>query len=206
MHDINKESCVLRRTTMKKMVILLGLAMFMATSASAVIDPDPNMMGLYWDTNADMPCTPAVGYPVNMYIILTNPTGDSLGGFECAYTIEGAAQPYILSALFTNPDALDVAAGFQNFIVGFGSPQPTTEATILATISVLNAASMDLGFYLHQSSPASVDGVLPVILSDGELMTVGTSTGAGELTAVMGADCVVATEEASWDSVKSLYR
>jgi hypothetical protein len=191
---------------MKKLVVLLGLAMFMATSAFAVVDPDTDMMGIYWDANADMPCTAAVTYPVNMYIILTNPSVETIGGFECAFTIEGAMQPYLLGAVLP-ANALDVAAGFQNFIVGLGTPLNTTEATVLATISVLNAAGMDLDFYLHQASPPSIDGVLPVIVSDSVLMTLGTSSLPGSVTAHMGSNCtVVATEDASWDSVKSLYR
>ena len=41
---------------MKKLVVLL-LASLVATSAFAVIDPDPNMMGVYFDRNADQNCS-----------------------------------------------------------------------------------------------------------------------------------------------------
>ena len=37
---------------MKKLVVLL-LASLIATSAFAVIDPDPDMIGIYFDTNAE---------------------------------------------------------------------------------------------------------------------------------------------------------
>ena len=191
---------------MKKMVILFGLAMFAATSAFAVVDPDDNMMGMYWDLDADMPCMVPVAAPVPLYIILTNPTMDAIGGFECGFTMDAAVAPFILAAEFANPQALDVASGFQNFIVGFGAPTTCTEATLLVTLNVGNFAGVPVDFYLHQASPSSIPGILPVLLlEDNSLMQVSTPNPGG-ITAQQTVDCVVATDNVSWDSVKSLYR
>lgn len=43
---------------MKKLVVLL-LVSLMATSAFAVVDPDPDMIGVYFDATADNNCTTA---------------------------------------------------------------------------------------------------------------------------------------------------
>ena len=57
---------------MKKLVVLL-LVSLMAASAFAVTDPDPNMIGVYFDTDANDNCM-IVGpsTPFNAYVILTN--------------------------------------------------------------------------------------------------------------------------------------
>ena len=67
---------------MKKLVILL-LASLIATSAFAVIDPDPDMMGIYFDVDADINCFTT---PANVlffaYLILTNTTAPAINAYE----------------------------------------------------------------------------------------------------------------------------
>lgn len=191
---------------MKKLAMLLTFALIVAASTSfAGLDPDDNMMGLYWDLDGENPCSASSPTPTNLYLLLTNPTMDSIGGFECGIDMIGSA--YLLAANFANPQALDVASGFQNFIVGFGAPTACTQNTLLVTLSVMNVGA-DLEFYLHSANPASIEGVLPVILlADDTMTTIGTSTLPGGMTAQMGANCEpVDTEETTWDSLKGLYR
>ncbi len=192
---------------MKKIAALFCLITLVSTSTFAVADNGPDIMGLYWDLEADMYCIPPVAAPVDLYIILSNPTMDAIGGFECGFTMYSAVAPYILSAIFANPQALDVASGFQNFIVGFGAPTTCTEATLLVTLSVGNFAGVDVDFYLHEATPASIEGILPVILlTDDSLVTVGTNHIPGTVTAQQSIHCVMATDNVSWDGLKSLYR
>ena len=191
---------------MKKLAMLLTFALIAAASTSfAGLDPDDDMMGLYWDLDGESPCLASSPEPTNLYLLLTNPTMDSIGGFECGIDMVGTA--YLLSATFANPQALDVAAGFQNFIVGFGAPTTCTQNTLLVTLSVMNIGA-DLAFYLHAASPASIEGVLPVVLlADDSMITLGTSTLPGGMTAQMGANCEpVDTEVTTWGSLKGLYR
>ena len=196
---------------MKKLVVLLGLAMFVATSAFAIVDPDDNSMGMYWDLSADTVCMEYLPGPTNLYIILTNPTMDSIGGYECAYDMApvGGGAPYILSATQSVVNHLDVAPGFQNFIVGFGGPLTCTEATLLVTLSVGNfAGASACDFFLRNADPSSIDGnMYPIVLNaDNSYTVVGPSGGDG-VTAAFGVTCgVVDTEEVSFDSVKSLFR
>ena len=192
---------------MKKMLVLM-LSLMVASSAFAVIDADPDMLGIYFDEAADVSCTSATPYAtVVTYVIMTNPSNATIGGFEFGYDVDGAAQ--VLSTVFP-PNALDVGSA-ANHIVGLGAPLETTEATILATISVLNmdAAMGPIYFSLHGSNPSSIDPMLPTILfGQGNLMTLGTSTLPGTFSAVINGICedVVATEETSFDALKSLYR
>lgn len=194
---------------MKTLLILtlFGLTLFMAPGAWAVLDTDDDMMGMYWDLAADMPCVPLMYGPADLHIILTNPTMDAISGFECGISMETVVDPIILSYTFPNYNPL-IPGDPQNLIIPFSTPLPCTEATVLVTYSIFNAAGVDIGFFLHEANPPSIPGVLPVILLlDGTIRQVGTSSLPGSVTAFMGVGCsVVATEEASWDRVKSLYR
>lgn len=193
---------------MKKLVVLLMVSLI-ASSAFAVVDPDPDMVGMYFDPMADTYCFTAAPYAtVIAYMILTNPTMDAIGGFELGYHFTGAAM--VLSTTFTNPQALNVG-GPDNMIVGFGSPQVCSEATVLATLSVLymDTTMGPVYFYLTGTEPSSIDPTLPTLLmTDDSLVTAGLSTLPGTAGATINGICgdIVDTEDASWDGVKSLYR
>ncbi len=63
-----------------KTLLLILLALFVATTTFAVVDPAPNSMGLYFEENADVYCVDGVDYleHVTIYLILTSPTADFL--------------------------------------------------------------------------------------------------------------------------------
>ncbi len=193
---------------MKKRVVLL-LSLFVASSALAIVDNDPNMLGIYFDLNADITCledvTPYAQVPA--YVILTNPTFEFLGGYEFGFQVEGNA--IILSAIMEG-QALDVGSA-GNHIVGLGEPLLTSEITLLSTLTVLysDTALAPVLFFLGGTDPSSLDPMLPTILyGEGELMSLGTSSVPGSPCAVINGVCedVVATDNTTLDSLKSLYR
>jgi hypothetical protein len=195
---------------MKKMGIFLFASLLFASTAFAVIDQDPNMLGLYFDLTADTNCMQDVGQNdmVMAYVMLTNPTFEELHGFEFGYDVTGNAM--VINTALANPQALDVGS-LGNHIVGFGSPTICTEATLLVTLTVLymDSAMAPVSFDLGDSYPSSNDLGLPtLLLADSVLMPVGFSTMDGSNVAVINGLCedVVATDKASFDSVKSLYR
>ena len=72
---------------MKKLVVLL-LASLVAMSAFAVIDEDPNSMGIYFDRTADNNClTTPSSVPFFTYLILTNPTPQAVNAYELGLDI-----------------------------------------------------------------------------------------------------------------------
>lgn len=194
---------------MKKLLVLV-LAMAFAGSAFAIVDEDPNMVGMYFDMTADNYCADAAAYAtIPAYLILTNPDFDALYGFEVGYETEGGAIN-VLSTTFANPQALDVGQP-GNHIVGFGAPTTCEPATLLATLSVLymETAGAPVYFTLTGTEPSSNDMGLPtLLLAGGELITAGYSTIDGMYVATINGVCedIVATDEITFDGVKSLYR
>jgi len=193
---------------MKKLVILL-LSLLVASSALAVIDTDADMMGIYFDETADANCITGVApySQIPVFVIMTNPSVDAIGGFEFGYELEGEA-----TVLSTTLPENNIDVGYPgNHIVGLGSPLATTEATIVATLNVMymSTTNTPVSFTLHGSNPSSIDPALPTILLDGgDLMTLGTSTLPGTMSALINGVCedVVTTDEKTFDNLKSLYR
>jgi hypothetical protein len=193
---------------MKKLLVLV-LAMVLASSAFAVVDPDTNMVGFYFDETADTVTADVASFAsIPVYAIFTNPSFDALYGFEFGYAIDGIAM--VTGTTYANPQALNVGQG-NNYIVGFGAPTVCSEATLLLTMNIFNtdAAAGPIAFTMTASEPSSNELGLPTMLAaDGLELPVGFSTIDGVHCAILngGGEEVVATEPVSFDSVKSLYR
>ena len=72
---------------MKKLVVLLMVSL-MATSAFAVVDEDPDMLGVYFDANADFnEFAVAPSTPFFAYVMITNPSASEVHGLEFGYDV-----------------------------------------------------------------------------------------------------------------------
>jgi hypothetical protein len=209
---------LIRRHNMKKLVVLL-LASLVATSAFAVLDPDPDMMGIYFDTNADNNClTSPSGVPFSAYLILTNTTAPAINAYELGLTVVVPAgleaSLFRLSSTIANGAISGVDVGTNgplggDFIVGLAGPLPAQPALILHAFQYLPFAPMSIEFFLGASSAPSIPGDFPVVqnANGSILMQVGQSTGGPDnAVATVNTGCVVGVEEASFGSVKSLFR
>jgi hypothetical protein len=202
---------------MKKLVVLL-LATLVATSAFAVIDPDPDMVGIYFDTTADNNCFmtgPSV--PFFAYFIATNPVPGAINAYEFGFNnavpagMEGML--FMLASNIGNgADGVDVGTHDPlggDYIVGLAAPIATTEATVLHSWQYMLLAEIPVEMFIFQSSKPSIEGVYPVLQnSEGSVLyQAGQSTGGPDVpVATVNLDCVIGVEDASFGSVKSLFR
>jgi len=193
---------------MKKLLLLIT-GMLIAISAFAVVDPDDDMMGFYFDFEADNPWVDGIPpySQVPMHLILTRPTADFIYGFEAGHHFVGEGM--ILAADFAAPNIINVGDNM-NLIVGFGDPYPTSSATLLVTFTVMymDTTMAPVEFFLHGSDPSSINPLYPVILlADGVLQSVGLSFGQGSCAVINGGGCGgLPVDKVSIDQVKSLYR
>ena len=193
---------------MKNLVILVLAGLLFANVGFAVVDPDTNSMGFYFDANADVYEFFAPPFTmVQVYVILTNPDFNALIGYEFGYNIVGN---YMLSGTILMGTApIDVGGGLGNHIVGLAAPMPTTPATILCNLVIFLMDPLPVAFTLSGSVPSSVGSNLPaVLLVDHVITSIGTSSFVGEplVNAYINGTGVVDIDEASWGQVKSLYR
>lgn len=201
---------------MKSLQVLLAVCLA-TTSAFAVIDPDPDMMGIYFDLNADENClTIGSNEPYNAYLILTNPTSSGISAYEFGLEIvvPGGMENLIfrLGSFAGNapsPGWVD-KTGFLggDYIVGLGYIIPAAPATILHRWNYMVLDVIPVEMYIHSASTPSIPGDLPIVLTDeGNLMQVGLSTGGPDIpVATVNTDCVVGVEGVSFGGVKALFR
>lgn len=195
-----------------KILLSMVLLLLMAGSAFAQLD---NSMGLFFSdtelseemTNAD----PVVSAPFNAYIALLMPTQETVGGYECMLT----ADPNLLALAVTGPNGWTNFGGNFNHLAGYGTPIPSTDDVVLCTFQFLYLVATPSDIVMGPSDPSSVGGAGPAI-ADGEnpdiLITCNYTSGpdAGGLVATLYGDGItfppsVATQNASWSGVKSLF-
>jgi len=199
-------------------IVFAVLLMFLFTGhTGAVVDPDPNSLGVYFDLNADvnyLDVAPDTEFWA--YVTLTNPTWDNVKAFEFGYelVVPAGMEGMIFRLADTLPPTSvscgpgpDILQG--EYINGMGTPYPTSEATILVKLLYLTLAPMTIDFYLGPTSVPSVPDGLPAIQNaDNFIMAVGVSSGDVNLPVaeVNTGHQPVAAENATWGQVKSLYR
>jgi hypothetical protein len=207
-----------RGIIMKTLLVLL-LSCLVAVPAFSVIDPDPDMLGIYFDQNADDNCLMVGTDPFFAYLILTNPTVAAINAYEFSFEnciCTGTDQFFFMTAsniAHGAVEGLDVGVHDKlggDYIVGLAEPLVTSPATILHSWQYLSTAIQPIRMFLGPSSVPSIPGGLPVI-QDAEtstLMTVGLSTGGPEIpvATVNFDDCVVSVEHRAWGEVKALFR
>jgi hypothetical protein len=206
---------------MKKFAILLALSM-VASSAFALIDEGNSSLGFYFDNQGDVNCfAPTPFVPFTAYVIIANPQVQNMGGFEFSWRFnpQPAAAP-IITGFVLPPQALNIGTNY-NVIVGLGGGLITSEATVVASISMIATAAIPADTYVQvgPATPAShplhaaynnfnnpaeiidlnfstVDGVANVINAQGFVVPG---------VARMACAGPIATESATWGSVKALF-
>lgn len=198
---------------MKTLVIVL-LALALPVASAAVIDPDPDLLGIYFDTQADINCLQVdSGTSFSAFVILTNPSAGSIDAFEFGYENEFDSNYYGMLALLgaiLPPGSINVGSGDASggdYIVGLASPMPPATALVLCTWEYLVLDKFPVLMYLGPSSTPSLPGGLPVVQeAGGDLMTVELLTGnANRPVAAVNSACG-SQVDLQWGALKSTFR
>ena len=194
---------------MKKLILPLVI-LLLSTTAFAQIDPDVDMMGIYFDTGANMVCANLPLYVYSSaYVCITNASAPSgVSGFEFHVDI---SPPPIIPPVYTLPaGALNVMSP-PNFVVGVVSPLPWMPSIPVVEISIMPIDPSPIYFTLSGVIPSSFVGGFPgyaVGNDPADLRSCGYSVGSPDICAIAnGPDCFVVSSEArTWGSVKSIFR
>ncbi len=216
---------------MRKLIALTALSLLIApVAAAAPVDPTPNGVGIYFDTEGISNCAYAEPYTnLTAYVLLTNPTSASIIGWEAALLINPTSFPAGIT-FDIGPDALNVFT-VPNFNVGYLQPHSGNPITLLTITTFYLGGPVVLG--LGSANPCFpgpdpcldyVDGVdqsllvqfVPSVTLPWTLPAYGfggpapsyfcyAMAGVNAMGAP-GSPCAeVAVEEASWGGVKALY-
>ena len=192
---------------MKKLLALT----FVVMVAGGALAQDDNMMGMFFAEPFVSENTNFVNTfsPFDAYVVLLNPTVESVGGYEVGIGM-GAAPPFVLGV--TGPNGWTNFGGNMNHLVGYTEPLPQIEGgTVLATMNMLYTGTDVIAVHYGPSDPPSIPGV-PVI-ADGTnpdiliaCNLVGDSEGDfPDVVATINGGGVVATENHTLSGVKALF-
>jgi len=207
-----------------KRVILVALAsLFVASSAMAVVVPDDgtDSVGMYFDSAEGLVNTTTAGLTdqVMFYLVLAGVSRPSVAAWELALDFDPTL------GIITDPGLQDDEVNFASlpqFIVGLGTPrEPDMDGNfVLASPTFLVLADAVIDFYAGPTTPSSLDPPLPDYVNGADLtdivpMNYSVDAGGqhvGEdgwcllVIASINGEGAVATEDATWSSVKNLYR
>ena len=207
---------------MKKLVTLVALATLFALPALASVpDEGPDSFGIYFETAEGDFVNEVNGVEPNSfvltYVIIAGITRPSVAGWEVGFDFTPGTGAVITTTF--QGDAVNFAQVPQ-FIVGLGTPLPTPAEgyLVLAEMNVLFFAGV-MEWYGGPTDPASIP-LVPAYVNGEDLLYLVPcffSTDAdGQYTgddgwmpiplAVMNGEAPVATENASWSNLKSMYR
>ena len=145
---------------MKKLILLLGVASLWASNIALAdpVDPYPDGIGIYFDTDATQYCTDWSGGMIQAYVVLTSITEPSgVSGFECRLEIDVPAGSYLFG--YTLPPGSINVDSAPSFMVGMSTPLPWQPAIVVVTITMLETAGDPWTFEVHPYDDPSIEGV-----------------------------------------------
>ncbi len=196
---------------MKKFLVVLSiLSIALAGSAFADESSSDNNVGVYL-ADGSLSADVAAGSTLDLHVIISNMTVDSVAGFEFKMLAYGPMFINNSSIVFPT-QVINVGSRPGEFIVGFDLPLLATDdaVEVMTFQAIVTDAAIPAGLLIQPVYFPSLPGV-PSFLVDGdsgELVELRQSTGgADDAVFVVNSESVpVATESTSFDSLKSLYR
>lgn len=201
---------------MKRLVILLGLALVLVNPAFAQIpDEGDDGIGIYFEPCAMTNCVSRPIGTTYAWLVITHPTSpEGVGSWEARITWEG---PGLVTNWTLFGNGIDFNADQYEFIVGVSEPlvnQYIWPAVVVAEATILvYDTNAPIYFYIDGVFLHSLPERAPAYLDGGEYPNYQTikrlwqSTGGPDIAvASINGECVVSADETSWDAIKSMFR
>jgi hypothetical protein len=188
---------------MWRRAIIFSVCLTLLLPVAAPAGAEDNMLGLYFDPDANLFCLDDVTpYQIlSMHLILTNPTGAALLGFEVGCEMAGGGQVFGYAVI---PGGSITMKPWDNLIHGLSEPYPVSAVTVLVTYDVLYLSG-PLSFTLQGSNPSSLNPASPALVyEDGVFL--GANQGPPARVNDGPCNVVISTEQKSLGAIKSLYR
>jgi len=184
-------------------IFIALLVVVMATSAMA---QDENTLGLFFSDTEFTPETANIENtfaPIDMYLVLLNPTVASIGGYEVGIVHDA---PSLFFLTVAGPNGWTNFGDSQNHLAGYQTPLPAgPPGVVLCTLTLLYPGADTVCFNLVPATPASIpdypaiaDGSNPDNLLPCNIFNYPDCTAT-----INGA---VANEGASYSEIKGLFR
>jgi len=210
---------------MRKLVVFLSVATLLVSSnALAQVDPDPDMVGFYFDENATEFCaeTP-VGTQIPVYLCFTNPSDIgaepdffTISGWECSYTATLPTGVFILSETLRGIQPTNFSSFEDDFIVGLGVPFNWAPVVVVLEVLVGVFGPGEINFTVYPAFNSSFDPPSPgyasgddpnVLIPCGYSAGIDPASGDPNVCAVLNGECTpIANEDMTWGGIKAIYK
>ena len=201
---------------MRHITILVSMMILTLTTTAvlAAIDPQPDGIGVFFDTEASALCHPP-GSRVDCYLMMTNLSGPWVRAWTCAVDIDtnlpavSLGQWSLYGGIDVSGTEEDPATLVKRFIVGMESyPEPIDGNVVVATRTMFPMSSTDeVSFRIFPTPDFWGPCQLCYVHTLGfetPLHVVNGDTDVPQ-TFITSGDCVVANEDITWSQLKALY-
>lgn len=200
---------------MKNLLFLFALILLVSPTQAQVADPDADGIGIYFEPCAMTNCVSRdVGEHV-AWLVITHPTSPlGVGSWEARVSWEG---PIIPTNWILFGGGIDFNSDPNEFVVGVTEPlvnNYTWPSVVVAEVHfLLFDTAFPAEFFIDGVFLHSLPERVPAYLDGGEYPNYTTikelrqSTGGPEFpVATINGECAVASDETTWDGVKSMFR
>jgi len=202
---------------MRILFIMLSITLSAALSsqkAFAVVDTGPDIIGIYFDLNAEFGDTFAgVNVPFNAYVLLTYPTELEIWGFEFSYSFTTCCDPANIFRLANDlpPQSIDLGDNSDTmsgeYVVGMAAPLPAAAVVQLVRWQFLLLAPLTIEMELVPTSTPSLPENVPAYEAGGFIVPLFIGGGcSGQGAAKVNTTCGLPVEVQSFGKIKALYR
>ena len=200
-----------------RFLIVSLLSLVLVVPGLATVDPDPNQMGVYFDSNADVTCidVPA-NYPFWAHVVITNPSSAEIWSVEfslCVETIGGGedmlfklSEQWSFGYVIGPPESDMCTDGIYQ---GGGDPLlPQGVNAVVASFLYMQLVEMGINFYLGAVPIQAIEDGLPAYVGTGDaVIPLGVSSGDPGLPVASVNGCsAVRVEGSTFGGLKCLFR
>ena len=195
---------------MKQVVIALILVTCVAGYAQAVLDPDEDGIGVYFDPCGGSNCVDLGPGEQLAYLLITHPSAPmGVAGWECSVNLEG---PVGFTFFELEGQNINIASLPGEFIVGLSEPLINPYSFPVVVIAQIHVNVLDtsapVDFYIGSTYFHSLPNKVPAYVDGGtgKLKELRQSTGGPDFpVASINGNCAVATETETWGGIQALY-
>ena len=193
-----------------KLFAAIVMVTILASPAAAVIEPDPDLIGIYFDTSGDVGdyfISPSI--PFFAYVMVLNPTEPQITSCEFGWDIHvsaGMEGMFFRLALTSsgdipvNTEQLDVFA--DDVTITWSEPLPAIPATPVLSFQFMLLAPMVGYIEITPGQDNLLADGLPAYANGESVRALGTPSCSGQI----NQSCGLATEPSTFGAVKALYR
>lgn len=185
-------------------LIAIGLC-FIAGAAMAQIDPQFDGIGIYADVDGMLAgVQQEVGVPLEVYLLLTNPSSDLMYmAWECGIDVPDNALVWGFN--FPHPGTIAIIDG-TDFTAAWGVWTPMQSVNLLMTF-IITPLDDQCAYFGVTGNSGTPDPVGPAYCVEGyQIVDLHPYSGAAGAAFALNADEMLATDSATLDQVKALYR